>query len=568
MKGNNQKKRELSDDESSDSDSSFIIDSEESILKQNIKKKVNTKKKTNNKKKVKTDKVKADKVQNNIENIVSTTIEKIIDNFKNKNKKTDTEDILEQIESGEFFVDPYVNESLIKSQDTYYLETLQELHNMYINGLPNIKTILDSKMSNGQKQELIQKYYIFITSELLSSEYINAYNYIKRNLKEYSDEIMDMEKRILEYSANPGGKEYKELVLTSKMSFENKVVVYKKLEMMSNYRDTDASEYAKYKNWMDTVLTLPFGIYNENALSLKVIRQTLDENLLYLDNPKDQILNIVAQMKVNPGCNINAIGLCGNKGLGKSDFVSVVAKALNRPMRTISLGGESDASTLSGHNFTYVGSSSGRIVDILRETKCMNPVILIDELDKVSNTAHGKDIIGTLIHLTDTTTNHMYNHDRYLSGITMDLSKVLFIFTYNDPTRVDPILADRLYKINIENYTVKQKLEIAKKHLVRKCQKKFNMEDILFADIAIEYLVGGSSEDEGVRNIKMKIDTILSRINLLKISEEGVIKLKYSKLQEYYKKNKIVLKEHIDTLLDESANSNMKKDEPPMFMYI
>jgi len=245
---------------------------------------------------------------------------------------------------------------------------------------------------------------------------------------------------------------------------------------------------------------------------------------------------------------------------------------LNRPYRSISLGGESDASLLTGHGFTYVGSSPGRIIEILRESKCMNPIVLIDELDKVSETHNGKEIIGNLIHLTDSTTNSKYNYDRYFSGIDFDLSKVLFIFTYNDPSKVDKILADRLFKIKVDNYSIKEKLEITNKHLISNIldQYNFNKDDIKFSDEAIEYIVNSSMSDEGMRDIKRKFEIIISRINTLLLTqkEPSIIRLKYKSLSDYYIQLPVcVLKEHVDIFLTDSASKD-QEDSPPPMMYM
>ncbi len=134
----------------------------------------------------------------------------------------------------------------------------------------------------------------------------------------------------------------------------------------------------------------------------------------------------------NKSARINAIGIYGPRGTGKTSIIESFADALNRPYKIIPLGGESDSSMLTGNLKTYIGSSPGRIIEILMETKCMNPIILFDELDKISDDIKGKEIISTLIHLTDHTTNKEFSGDKYFSGINFDLSKILFVFTYND----------------------------------------------------------------------------------------------------------------------------------------
>ena len=345
--------------------------------------------------------------------------------------------------------------------------------------------------------------------------------------------------------------------------------------------------FACYKNKKKTTWSYR-GIKNYGeAWRINISGQGIDEIPVLCPrkkaNPRQQIKDVlVSGIKVEelPEDNYYGFELDNNHRYVLGNFivthntsvVSSIAEALGRPYATISLGGESDASSLTGHGFTYVGSGSGRLIDILRHTKTMNPIVLIDELDKVSETQHGKEIIGTLIHLTDSTTNSTYNYDKYFSGIEFDLSKVLFVFTYNDPTKIDRILADRLFKIKVDNYDVKEKLEITNKHIVPYMLDKFKFkkDDIQFSDDAIKYLVNSSSKSGGMRDIKIKIKIILSRINTLLLTneEDNVVNLKYKKLYPSYKSLPVIIPEkHIDTFLDESISPE-KGDEPPMHMYI
>ncbi|NDC96090.1 AAA family ATPase [bacterium] len=377
----------------------------------------------------------------------------------------------------------------------------------------------------------------------------------------------------LQYNDN-----YKEKILSSEMSFNNKVIAYKRLELMQSYKDSDSSEYAKHKAWMDTLLSIPFNnqlhseqLHPDLTEFIKGVRNTLDKHLSFLEKPKDQIINIVAQQLRNPNTTINAIGLYGVKGIGKTKITQSIAEALGRPYRAISLGGESDSSILAGHHFTYIGSTPGRIIEILKETQCTNPIVLFDELDKVSNTHHGKEIIGSLIHLTDTSTNNKYKGDRYFSGIEFDLSKVLFIFTYNDPSKVDKILADRLFKIKINNYSYLEKLEITKKHLINNVLLEFNFcpNDIQFTEDTISYIVKSSQDDEGMRDIKRKFEVIVSRINTLLYTQnaQDIVRLKYKELKSFYTTLPVTVQQtHIDTFLCDMEISEDKI--VPFGMYV
>lgn len=539
-----------------------------------------------------------------IQEIIKSSIKNAVKRYAREgkdflnNKETDTEydkfnDLIDSIYGGEFFERVPVEDKKKKLKETYTKEQIEQMteeleliRQNYYNNSPSIIDILKMNVSLEQKQKLLEKVYSFVNSEVLTPEYNSNLKFLTSNISNGTDpELLKLEEKILKSSINNGfADSYRLKILKSKMSFENKVIAYKKLEIMETYEETDTSEYAKYKAWMDSLLSIPFGIYNDSGVTLssdindikdyiKNVRDTLDRKLSFLEKPKDQIINIVTQMMRNPDVNINAIGLCGSAGTGKSSIVASIAEALGRPYQMISLGGESDASSLTGHGFTYVGSGSGRLIDILRNTKTMNPIVLLDELDKIGETQQGKEIIGTLIHLTDSTTNHKYNHDKYFAGIEFDLSKVLFVFTYNDPTKVDKILADRLFKINVDNYSFKEKLEITNKHIITYMLDKFKFDrnDISFTEDAIKHLVTSSNKSDGMRDVKTKIKIIFSRINTLLLTNENdnIINLKYKKLYPYYKTLPVIIpQEHIDVFLDESISTENKNDTPPFHMYI
>ena len=186
-----------------------------------------------------------------------------------------------------------------------------------------------------------------------------------------------------------------------------------------------------------------------------------------------------------------------------------------RPFGFIPIGGSSNGSILDGHNYTYVGSTWGRIVDVLMESKCMNPIIFIDELDKVSRTEHGKEIIGILTHMVDPTQNDDFQ-DKYFNGISIDLSKALIIFSYNDINAIDRILLDRIHRIKFEPLTLKEKITITKNYLLPEIYKKLglNKEVVHFEDDVIEQIIETYTVESGVRKLKELLFEILSEINL------------------------------------------------------
>lgn len=531
-----------------------------------------------------------------IEQLVKDELEEDDNGDKTKNVYDKFAKHLDTIYTGRFFERIPVEDKIKQLKTSYSKEQIEELNKkleelkgMYKKSAPSVIDILNMDIDDVQKQKLLEKVYVFSNSEMLTHDYNSTLKYLLTNINTSEDKsLLDLEKKILtSVNSDDLNDNYRKKILKSNMSFENKVIAYKRHEVMDTYADNDNSEYAKYKAWMDTLLSVPFDKYVDSIDNninikdyLKNVRDVLDRRLSFLEKPKDQIINIVSQMVRNPDFPINAIGLCGNAGLGKTSLVKSIAEALNRPYKAISLGGESDASLLSGHGFTYIGSNPGRIIEILRETKCMNPVVLIDELDKISSTHQGKEIIGTLIHLTDYTTNNKYNYDRYFAGVEFDLSKILFVFTYNDASKVDKILLDRLYKIRIDNYTFKEKLEITNKHLIKNIldEYKLTTEMVQFSEDAITYIVNSSKAEDGMRNIKRKFEIIISRINTLVLTNEksqnsgdivnNIVKLKYKSLCKYYTDFPVyVPKEHIDILLEDSITSDIDNTQPPFGMY-
>jgi len=211
-------------------------------------------------------------------------------------------------------------------------------------------------------------------------------------------------------------------------------------------------------------------------------------------------------------------------GTGKTTLVKDgISKILNREFAFIALGGATDSSFLEGHSYTYEGSTWGKIVDILIKCKSMNPVIYFDELDKVSLTPRGEEIIGILTHLTDTSQNTKF-HDKYFSEIDFDLSKCLFIFSYNDESKVNPILRDRMYRIHTSGYDKKEKTSIAKDYLLPKImeQVKFESGQINIPDETIQYIIDNHTQEEnGVRNLKRCLEIVYTKLNLYRLMKPG-----------------------------------------------
>ena len=250
------------------------------------------------------------------------------------------------------------------------------------------------------------------------------------------------------------------------------------------------------------------------------VRKTLDTVVYGHTNAKKQLERIIGQWINGNGQESHVIGFEGNPGVGKTTLAKGLANCLkdehgtSRPFSLIAIGGDSNASSLIGHSYTYVGSTWGQIVQILMDTKCMNPIILIDEIDKVSKTEHGKEIIGVLTHLLDPSQNKSFQ-DKYFSGIDLDISRVLFVLSYNDPHSIDKILLDRVNRIKFESLSVEDKIIISNKHLLPELYTKIGLDGAIhFSDAVLKFIIEEYTLEPGVRKLKEKLFEIVGEINL------------------------------------------------------
>ena len=285
-------------------------------------------------------------------------------------------------------------------------------------------------------------------------------------------------------------------------------------------------ETSKYETWVDNALELPIGIYCNPPIDIKTnslkdylskTRNVMDEALFGQHDAKDEVIRLVCQWVCSGTTNSFAIGLEGAPGIGKTTFAKrALAAAINRPFVFIALGGASDAAFLTGHSYTYEGAIAGRLADALRECKVSDPVIFIDELDKISKGTKGDEIVNVLIHLTDREQNSHFR-DKYFHGIDIDLSRAIFVFSFNNARDINPILLDRLNIINMKTPSVDEKITICKKHLIPRAFSGASYKGnsfVEFSDECIKYIIENFTNESGVRDLDRHIIHIVNTLNV------------------------------------------------------
>lgn len=443
---------------------------------------------------------------------------------KSKKKKDSFESLEKQLETIETIRNTF--NTILEKDETnkIAIDGLNELKSREKNARKN-----DEKRLKGQKVKNTTKFKNLINRKNL----INDYKFFKDKLS------IDEQKKVIHEveeinKVNIIQKPYRLSLLESDIPVHLKTIALNKLASL-RHMDPGNGEYYKVKNWVDTFMQIPFNTYKSLPISIdngidqchdymSKSKEILDAAVYGMNESKLQIMQMVGQWISNPKAIGNAIAIKGPMGTGKTTLVKEgISKILNRDFAFIALGGATDSSFLEGHSYTYEGSTWGKIVDILVKSKSMNPVIYFDELDKISDTPKGEEIVGILTHLTDTSQNSQF-HDKYFSEIDFDLSKCLFIFSYNDESKVSPILLDRMYKIQTAGYEKKDKRTISKDYLIPTIiqQVNFKETDIIIPDETIDYIVETyTNEEKGVRNLKRCLEIIYTKLNLYRLMKPG-----------------------------------------------
>lgn len=322
--------------------------------------------------------------------------------------------------------------------------------------------------------------------------------------------------------------------------------------------DPSSGEYFKLRSWLEKLTSVPLGRYKDLPVRIddgtekcgafmEKAKACMTDAIYGQDEAKLQILQFIASKIANPGARGLSLMLVGPPGIGKTSLIkNGIAKALDWPFQFISLGGDSDATTYTGHQFVYEGSHSGKIVNSLVAAKSMSMVLMFDELDKISGTPKGEEVQNMLIHLTDPVQNGDFE-DKYLANVPIDLSKVMFVFSGNDLNRIDKILLDRMVVVKLAGYNKKEKQAIAEQYLVPSALKEVNLtEKVAISPEVITHVIQEyAGEETGVRELKRCIETIVQKINMLRIFNSKDLPFHIKDFQLPF----VVKKDHIDLFL-------------------
>ena len=402
----------------------------------------------------------------------------------------------------------------------------------------------------------------------LDGEYARFLRKLSR--KEKAD-LVKLEK---ELCARTSFKPLKYRILVSDMPREAKIIALNRLVTFGKTSPTDA-DFSKASDWFETLLRIPFGRYVDLPITkydeparineyLQSTRTSMDQHVYGMSSVKNIFQQVLAQHITNPESTCNAFGLEGAPGVGKTLIVTMLSETLGRPFRLVALGGSKDSSFLQGHDFTFLGAKCGLLVEILLQAGVMNPVILFDELDKLSDSPQGEEVAGALIHLIDATQNRLIQ-DRYFAGVDLDFSRALFFFSYNNESKVDPILLDRIVRLHVPGFTVADKVAIAHQHLLPQAYKNIGMhpEFVKVSDETIRYIISAyTAGEEGVRSLKQSISQLCMELNLLLLTQKSVPRLSFSPAAPTMPVH--ILPSDVDILL---ANHRPRASNVPFGMY-
>ena len=342
--------------------------------------------------------------------------------------------------------------------------------------------------------------------------------YLREQLKIIEEELG------MDDSPENEAKNLREKILELKLSEENEKTLLKECAKLEK-TPYGSNEAAIIRTYIDTCLELPWNDHTDEKIEIDKVRKSLDKEHYGLSKVKERIIEQLAVRKLTDKAKGQIICLVGPPGVGKTSIAQSIAKAINRKSERIALGGVKDEAEIRGHRRTYIGAMPGRIISAVKKCKVNNPLLILDEVDKLSNDYKG-DPTSALLEVLDAEQNHSF-HDHYID-MPFDLSNVMFITTANDYSAIPAPLRDRMEVIELDSYTRQEKFFIAKKHLIPKQLELngLNKKNFKITDKAIYMLIDSYTREAGVRTLERTVASVMrkSAVKLIENSEE-IIKI-------------------------------------------
>ena len=412
-----------------------------------------------------------------------------------------------------------------------------------------IPDILDSNLTDEDKKISLQLFDLIQNSEPYTEENINykkslqaMIEYGKTNKMTNSEleEIKNQEKSLLELTK--ANVTLKTKILKANIDQKRKSAIYEKYLQLQSITD-DSTITFTLKEWIENALKTPFESVVKTRLdtsnvpnTLINIKKGLDQKLFGMDEVKEQILSIFNNILKNEKASGLSIGMLGSPGVGKTEIARSLADTLGLPFAQISLGGLTDSSILTGQHTSSVGSTPGRIIKALQEMKSRNGIILLDEIDKLGDTQHGREVQSSLLHISDFTQNKEFR-DNYLGpDLSIDLSQIIFVYALNKLEGLDPAMLSRIPIVKVPDYDTNDKIKILRDYILPKLLKVSGIpeSDIIFPDQSITCLLGlvdsYRGKEGGVRNAKDALTVIINKVAILmtlSYEQQKEIGLKY-----------------------------------------
>lgn len=387
-----------------------------------------------------------------------------------------------------------------------------------------------------ERTDLLERYAIMQSLDGNLCEYIKFRDDLSSAIKHYENRKIDIDelhfiqnKKEELKKINLNSEEIEQKILKLNIDNYSQAQIYQKFIKLSSMTPMD-SEYHKLKEWIDTVIDIPFttiksaSFTNQDSTNINSIltqvKERLDAEIYGMDQIKEELLLVLNHRLTNPNSSDHSIALIGPPGVGKTKIVRTLASILSLPFEQISMGGVNDSSFLDGHSYTYEGARPGKIVESFKKLGCKNGILFFDEVDKIGSSSRSQEVSNQLLHITDFTQNTHFC-DKYLPELPIDLSKIWFIFSLNDENAMDPILKNRMNLIKVSGYSVKDKLQIINKFLIPQITQSLNPErkqdasQIILTDEVKTYIINKCSQEDGIRDLKRAIEALYRKLDIL-----------------------------------------------------